>query len=253
MPRQDGWIGNPIGPWMEDDVNGAGPLPPGPRRPPVRRRPLRPRAAYKVVGQPPRAAGPTTATALEALPSFELDLYHLRVSKVTVDVAAPAKYSHHTTRLVIRLRTPVEAGAELHRGGRLRAASPAPMPGLDGDAGWEELTDGVIVASQPHGAPTWFPCNDRPSNKATYRVTVRTDPGYVVVSNGTLTAERRVGRRVDVGARAVRADGDLPGDGADRALRARARQPGGADPHGPRRRHPPGCRRHASRSRTSAR
>ena len=61
----------------------------------------------------------------------------------------------------------------------------------------EELTDGVLVAAQPHGAPTWFPCNDRMADKAAYRVTVRTDPGYRVVSNGTLTAERRLGRRVE--------------------------------------------------------
>ena len=69
---------------------------------------------------------------------------------------------------------------------------PRPMPGPDGPTGWEELTDGVLVAAQPHGAPTWFPCNDRMADKATYRVTVRTDPGYRVVSNGSLTAERRV-------------------------------------------------------------
>ena len=55
----------------------------------------------------------------------------------------------------------------------------------------------MLVAAQPHGAPTWFPCNDRMADKATYRVTVRTDPGYRVVSNGTLTAERRLGRRVE--------------------------------------------------------
>ena len=71
------------------------------------------------------------------------------------------------------------------------------MPGPDGPTGWEELTDGVLVAAQPHGAPTWFPCNDRMADKATYRVAVRTDPGYRVVSNGALTAQRRVGRRVE--------------------------------------------------------
>jgi aminopeptidase N len=71
------------------------------------------------------------------------------------------------------------------------------MPGPDGPTGWEELADGVIVAAQPHGAPTWFPCNDRMADKATYTVTVRTDPGYRVVSNGTLVTQRRVGRRVE--------------------------------------------------------
>ena len=73
--------------------------------------------------------------------------------------------------------------------------SPGPMRGLDGDAGWEELTDGVIVASQPHGSPTWFPCNDRAADKAVYRFAVTTDAEYHVVANGTLLRRRHTGRR----------------------------------------------------------
>ena len=49
----------------------------------------------------------------------------------------------------------------------------------------------MIVAGQPNGAPSWFPCNDRPDDKATYRITVTTDSAYHVVANGPL-AERRV-------------------------------------------------------------
>jgi aminopeptidase N len=60
-----------------------------------------------------------------------------------------------------------------------------------GHAGWEELTDGVIVAGQPHGAPSWFPCNDRPSDKAAYRITISAPSAYRVVSNGTLTSSSR--------------------------------------------------------------
>ena len=36
----------------------------------------------------------------------------------------------------------------------------------------------MIVAGQPHGAPSWFPCNDRPSNKATYRIAVTAPSDY---------------------------------------------------------------------------
>lgn len=132
-----------------------------------------------------------TATALEDLDRFELDLYHLRVSKVTVDGAAPAKYSHHKSRLVVRPRTKIAEG-DSFTVVVAYSGSPRPMPGLDGDAGWEELADGVIVASQPHGAPSWFPCNDRPSNKATYRIDVTAPSGYLVVANGEL--ERRARR-----------------------------------------------------------
>jgi aminopeptidase N len=131
-----------------------------------------------------------TATAVDDLERFELDLYHLRVSKVTVDGASAAKYTHHKSRLVVRPKTTIAAGSSFTVVVAY-AGSPRPMPGLDGDAGWEELTDGVIVASQPHGAPSWFPCNDRPSDKATYEIEMTAPVGYVVVANGVLESHRR--------------------------------------------------------------
>ncbi|MBP0656613.1 M1 family peptidase, partial [Mycobacterium tuberculosis] len=50
------------------------------------------------------------------------------------------------------------------------SGAPSPRRTRWGLLGWEELEDGVLVASQPTGAPTWFPCNDIPSDKATYRL-----------------------------------------------------------------------------------
>ena len=146
--------------------------------------------AYAVESNALSGRAVITATALDDLERFEFDLYHLRVSKVTVDGAAAAKYTHHKSRLVIRPKTPIAEGSSFtvvvaYTG------SPRPMPGLDGDAGWEELADGVIVASQPHGAPSWFPCNDRPSNKATYEIELTAPVGYVVVANGVLESQRR--------------------------------------------------------------
>lgn len=145
---------------------------------------------YDVESNQLRGRAVITATALDELERFELDLYHLRVSRVTIDGARPAKYSHHKDRLVIRPTTPIAADASFTVVVAY-AGSPRPMPGLDGDAGWEELTDGVIVASQPHGAPSWFPCNDRPSNKATYDIEMTAPAGYVVVANGELASQRR--------------------------------------------------------------
>ncbi len=61
--------------------------------------------------------------------------------------------------------------------------------------GWEELDDGVLVASQPTGAPTWFPCNDHPRSKATYRIAVECDSPYAVCVTGTLTGRYVRGSR----------------------------------------------------------
>jgi aminopeptidase N len=119
-----------------------------------------------------------------------LDLHRLSVSKVTVEGARPAKYAHRGGRLEIRLQRPASVGAELTVT-VVYSGRPAPVGGPLGDAGWEELADGVIVASQPHGAPSWFPCNDRPSDKASYVVELTAPTAYHVLCNGVLVEQRR--------------------------------------------------------------
>ena len=104
--------------------------------------------------------------------------------------------------------------------------TPPPAAGLWGEVGWEELTDGVLVAGQPNGAPSWFPCNDHPRDKASYRIAVTTDANYRAVCNGILVSHTTPVQPRDLGLRAVRADGHLPRHGPDRPLRAPDAQPG---------------------------
>jgi aminopeptidase N len=59
--------------------------------------------------------------------------------------------------------------------------------------GWDELTDGVIVASQPFGAPSWFPCADLVGAKATFRIAVTAPIAYTVVANGVLASRASSG------------------------------------------------------------
>ena len=135
-------------------------------------------------------------TATTELREVVLDLHGLEVTSLRTTGARVARWTHRASRIRVRFAAPVPAGSAVvvtiaYRG------SPHTMPGPDGPAGWEELTDGVLVAAQPHGAPTWFPCNDRMADKATYRLSVTTDAAYRVVSNGTLVSRRTVGRRVE--------------------------------------------------------
>jgi aminopeptidase N len=150
---------------------------------------------YKPLGNHLEGRAVLRVRALTELPELLVDLHGLTVTALQVAGAQVARWSHRGSRIRVRLRQPAPAGAQLlvtvaYRG------SPRTMRGPDGAAGWEELTDGVLVAAQPHGAPTWFPCNDRMSDKARYRIAVATDPGYRVVANGEPAVERRVGRRV---------------------------------------------------------
>jgi aminopeptidase N len=132
----------------------------------------------------------TTRTATARL---VLDLATLKASKVRVEGAGLRRYAQRENRLILDLANQVRAGAELVLSIRYGGH---PKPIIDrhlGDAGWEELADGVIVAGQPHGSPSWFPCNDRPDDKASYRIAVSCDAGYTVVSNGRLTEHARHG------------------------------------------------------------
>ena len=131
-----------------------------------------------------------TVAAVEETARLELDLHALHVQKVTVDGAA-VKHSDRRNRLIVRLAAPLSPGDEVEVVVRY-SGSPKPVRKRHlGTAGWEELTDGVIVAAQPHGAPSWFPCNDRPSNKASYRIALTTGSDYVVIANGSLVDQDR--------------------------------------------------------------
>lgn len=144
---------------------------------------------YRVETNALLAKATLSAVALTATDRVVLDLEGLRVSKVLLD-GAVVRFTHRAGRLVVKTGTRLRAGQEF----RVQVAyqgTPLPVHGIDGEAGWEELSDGVIVASQPHGAPSWFPCNDRPSNKASYRIKVAAESAYHVTANGSLVDHRR--------------------------------------------------------------
>ncbi len=135
------------------------------------------------------------ATASTLLTRLALDLAALRVSKVLVNGRRPARWSHRSGKLSIWPETPVQPG-EVLVVDVAYAGHPRPVVGTWGEVGWEELTDGVIVAGQPDGAPSWFPCNDHPGDKASYRIAVTTESAYRVVANGSLTERIAMAGRV---------------------------------------------------------
>jgi aminopeptidase N len=143
---------------------------------------------YRVESNRLDARAVLTIEADTELSRFSLDLAHgLRVSKVAVGGRRAAHYAHRGGKLHVWPAEPLRPGwsstVEVRYAGR-----PGPISSPWGDVGWEELTDGVLVAGQPTGAPSWFPCNDHPSQKAPYRITVTCESEYTVVSNGRLVS-----------------------------------------------------------------
>ena len=52
--------------------------------------------------------------------------------------------------------------------------------------GWVSTPDGSFVANEPEGASTWYPVNDHPTDKATYRFRITVPAGSTAVANGEL-------------------------------------------------------------------
>ncbi|MDH6545616.1 M1 family metallopeptidase [Streptomyces lavendulae] len=136
---------------------------------------------------PNRLSGTARLSAIAGrapLAEFALNLAEFKVGRVLVDGRVP-HYAHRGGKLRIRPAKPLPAGAaftvEVHWAG-----NPKPVRSPWGGLGWEELADGALVASQPVGAPSWYPCNDRPADKASYHISVNTPSAYTVVAGGRL-------------------------------------------------------------------
>jgi aminopeptidase N len=149
---------------------------------------------YRVAANRLTARARITLTPQRALSSLTFDLAGLRVTKVFA-AEALAAFTHRAGKLRVTPAYPLAAGSpvtvEVRYDGR-----PSPVDSPWGPIGWDELTDGVLVAGQPTGAPSWFPCNDHPADKAAYRVTVTAESQYAVVVTGYLTGQRRRGSTV---------------------------------------------------------
>jgi aminopeptidase N len=132
------------------------------------------------------------AIATEDLADVRLDLAGLRPGRVLVDGVPPVRFAHGNEKLRIRPAAPIAAGRSFEVDVRY-TGTPRPIRTKEwGELGWDSLADGALVASQPIGAPSWFPCNDRPSDKASYLISVTAPTPYTVVASGELVS-RRVG------------------------------------------------------------
>ena len=150
---------------------------------------------YRVAGN--RLGGEATlrCRALEPVSRIELDLHALNVGKVHVD-GDLAKYTHRFDRLAVTLGRTVPEGQDFEVRVTYSGTPKQVRKRHLGQAGWEELEDGVIVAAQPHGSPSWFPCNDRPDNKATYAIDLTVAKGYHVAVAGELLRRKASGSSV---------------------------------------------------------
>jgi aminopeptidase N len=145
---------------------------------------------YKVSINRLSGSATITAATLAALRTFTLDLSDvLTVNKVSVNGRRPAHFKAEGGKLHIALHDALPAGAAMTIVVRY-GGTPRPIQSYWGAVGFEELSNGVLVAGQPNGAASWFPCDDHPSAKASFNVQISTESTYYALANGELLNRR---------------------------------------------------------------
>ncbi|ORM26869.1 peptidase M1 [Williamsia sp. 1135] len=145
---------------------------------------------YKVSTNRLAGTAVITATTVSTLGRLSLDLSNsLKVDRVTVNGEKVRRFSHRNRKLTITMATDLPAGGVMTILVKY-AGNPRPIRGRWGDVGWEELTEGSLVASQPNGAASWYPCDDHPTSKAAYGISITTDTPFMAVANGVLIRKR---------------------------------------------------------------
>ncbi|MBB5956666.1 aminopeptidase N [Saccharothrix tamanrassetensis] len=126
-----------------------------------------------------------TATATADLSRFNLDLYKLEASEVAVGDERAAFSQEGEHELVVTpakpLRKDEQFTVSVTYGGEPTMFEDRAL----GRSGWQiSASGGAFAAGEPHSATTWFPANDTPRDKASFKLSARVPDGWSVVSNG---------------------------------------------------------------------
>src|SRR5690606_23732943 len=128
------------------------------------------------------------ATATRDLSRFNLDFSGPKVRAVSVN-GRPAKFRRAGSELVVTPAARISHGDDFRvvvsYAGRPRPIKDAKL----GVYGWVPTSDGAVVLSQPDGARSFYPVNDHPRDKATYRVRITVPKGLTALASGEPVGE----------------------------------------------------------------
>jgi aminopeptidase N len=134
------------------------------------------------------------ATATQDLSRFDLDYRGPSIYRVSVD-GEPAEFTRRGIELVVEPASGIANGSAFEVVVSYRG-SPHEITDPDGSIeGWVQTNDGAFVVGEPRGSPTWFPCNDHPTDKASYAISITVPRGTEAVANGALQGRTPSRRR----------------------------------------------------------
>lgn len=118
----------------------------------------------------------------------------LRVDSARID-GERAGVRRDGRELILRPRSAIGEG-ERFRVAIAYHGTPRPVIDPDGSSeGWIKTHDGAFVVGEPQGSPGWFPANDTPRDKATFRFEITTPHGITAIANGLLRDSETRGKR----------------------------------------------------------
>jgi aminopeptidase N len=145
-----------------------------------------------------RALDARTSVLIEAtrkLETISLDYAGPGVVSATID-GAPADFRTEAGKLTLRPEAPVDAGQRVtvlvHSHGVPQATS-FTIHDRRVTQGWIDTGGSTVTMDEPDAAHTWFPCNDHPSDKATFTFAITAPAELTAIANGDLTSRRRSG------------------------------------------------------------
>ena len=140
------------------------------------------RLTYQVGGIITSATTTVHATVTARQPLFDLDLSNqLVVTSVVVNGKHATFRQRAPHELVITPDGVLTPGQAL----TVVVGYHGPM-GQDGPlSGWHAVASGGgLLAGEPHSCAFWYPCNDYPTDKATFALTATVPKGFAVASSG---------------------------------------------------------------------
>jgi aminopeptidase N len=138
------------------------------------------------------AAVTITATSTTQIEQVSLDFIGFDIDQVTF-LGQPVEYQRQANKLLIELPVVVPSGKEFvleitYSGEPVTEAS-AYIPFVSHIGLIRPDDESLYVASEPDGSRYWFPCNDHPRDKATYRFELTVPDGMTGVANGKLIGQ----------------------------------------------------------------
>jgi aminopeptidase N len=136
-----------------------------------------------------------TATATERLDEISVDFGPMEIAGVTVNDVPAATIEQRAGKLHVTPAQPLAPGTAFVLGVGYGGVPEVRSDPLGSPLGWIRTTKGSYTNLAPNGSGTWLPTNDRPGDKALFRLRLTVPEPFQAVANGVpLEPDRAAGR-----------------------------------------------------------